>query len=148
MLAGTTTTVISEVQQVGVDLSYQSTDLNTAAVSSRFPIDRAFHGGKGGMSFKVSDTDQWMVQRLLGGTVQAGAIAGFTTYKVDPTSKPTEFKVMFEGQDTNGKRILIIFPNVTGDGLKTDFSQGQYSMPDVALQLIDRGVPFRIAFEN
>jgi len=142
--------LIGELQSVSFDGSYQKNEMMTAAVASRFAVDVAFHGGQAKLSIKTGQFEQTLLPRLLGATVNGAPPAGWTKYDVGGTSAPAFFKVIFEGMDTNGKHVRIIFENAAAPGLKQSFALGQWAMPEFEIEGYEKnGSPaYSILTEN
>ena len=131
--------LITELQSIAFDGSYQKADMMTAASVSKFAVDVAFHGGQSKLSIKTGQFEASLLPRLLGATVDGAPPAGFTKYNVGGTSTPVFFKLIFEGLDTNGKRMRIIMENASAPGIKQSFALGQWAMPDFEAEGYEKG---------
>ena len=134
--------LITELQSISFDGSFQKADMMTAAVVSRFAVDVAYHGGQSKLSIKVGQFESSLLPRLLGATIDGAPPVGFVKYNVGGTSAPAFFKLIFEGVDTNGKRMRIIMENASAPGLKQAFALGQWAMPEFEAEGYERsGLP-------
>jgi hypothetical protein len=120
---------IGEVQKVGFNGTYEKTEMSAPAVVSMFKVDVAFYGGNSTLSCEVGDYNGKLLERLMGATPDTATTPGWTRYPVGVATKPSKFKLIFEGVDTDGKKFRIIMPNAAAPGFSADHSIGSFAMP-------------------
>ncbi len=115
---------IGSVQDASLDVQYQDKTLFTAAQSSVFPIDVAYHEGKATMKCSVRDVNRNLFTYMTNMTKTT--VSGVDTFTLGATSQPIYFRAEFDGVDTTGRAINMVatkcFTNQLGVAFKlTDF---------------------------
>jgi hypothetical protein len=120
---------VGQMQDIGIDVSYDRKEVNEAAQVSVFAVDNADSGGKASLKISSPDLNRLLLPYLAG--MAKTTAGGVDTFTLSKTSKPAACRVEIDALDSNGKNIKFVAELAKGKGLSiaskvTDFSGNSY----------------------
>lgn len=129
---GVVTFPFAVLQSIAVTAGFSAADLRTTAHQTNFPIDVAHHSGAIMLDAKNAEIDPGALAQALACDQYTGV--SWTTLKPIAANTPLPpLSGLFEGKDSNGKRMRLRCPLLYAPGAKLDFALGQFATEGVQL---------------
>lgn len=124
--------LIGIIKNVTFENKTQKKELMAPPSESMYPVAVAFFGGSVSLKFESDTIERALFERIVGAT--KASAGGVDTYTIGKTSKPSFCKVEFEGEDVDGKAMLIRLFKAVSNQLPLAFKMDDFVAMNVEFE--------------